>query len=111
MINLTVRTKKKLVDQIDSIAQMRHLDRAQIIRQILEIGIEKEKINLAIDLYQQGETLDRAANLADVNLWDLLDTIQERGIKLHVDLSHDKVLFADYFKKEYPELSKRILKM
>jgi predicted HTH domain antitoxin len=111
MINLTVRTKKKLVEQIDVIAKMKHLDRAQIIRQILETGIETEKINLAIELYQKGETVERAANLAEISIWDLLDAIKERGLKLHVDMAHEKVMFSNYFEKTNPELSKRILKM
>ena len=70
MINLTVRSRKDVISELDRVAALKHLDRAQLLRIILEKGLEKEKIDLAIELYLQGDTMERAANVANVSIWD-----------------------------------------
>jgi len=111
MINLTVRTKKKFIQEIDQLASIKGVDRAQIIREILERGLEKEKIKVAIELYQEGNSLERAANLANVNIWDVLDAIYSLGIPKKIDLKQEKLFFAQAFEKELPEVSKKILEL
>lgn len=111
MINLTVRTKKKFIEEIDQLATIKGVDRAQIIREILERGLQKEKIKVAIELYQEGNSLERAANLASINIWDLLDALYTLGIPQRIDLKQEKLLLAQAFEKELPEISKKILEL
>ena len=111
MINLTVRTKKKFIQEIDQLASIKGVDRAQIIREILERGLEKEKIKVAIELYQEGNSLERAANLANVNIWDVLDAIYSLGIPKKIDLKQEKLFLTQAFEKELPEVSKKILEL
>jgi len=41
MINLTVRSRKDIVNELDRIAALKHLDRAQLLRIILEKHLMK----------------------------------------------------------------------
>ncbi|HUX98779.1 MAG TPA: hypothetical protein VMV49_04450 [Candidatus Deferrimicrobium sp.] len=111
MINLTIRTKKDIIKELDKIAALKKLDRAQLLRQILEKGLEKEKIQIAIELYQQGNSIEYSANLAGINIWDLLDALYTQGIPQKVDLKLEKILLSQAFEKELPELSKKILEL
>ena len=71
MTNLSVRMKKETLDELDRIAELLGIDRATIVRKIINTGIEQQKIEVAIDLFQKGDTLERAANISGAYLWDL----------------------------------------
>nr|MDO8088853.1 hypothetical protein [Candidatus Sigynarchaeum springense] len=111
MINLTVRSKRAVVAELDRVAALKNLDRAQLLRIILEKGLEKEKVDLAVSIYIDGETLERAANVVNVSIWDLMDALRVRGISQHFDASQEKIFVARALEKEFPDLAKKILKM
>jgi predicted HTH domain antitoxin len=106
-----VRSKKNIVSELDRVAALKHLDRASLLRIILEKGLEKEKIDLAVELYLQGDTMEHAANVANVSLWDLLDALNARGITRHFDASTEKLFVAKALEGEFPDLAKKILKL
>jgi predicted HTH domain antitoxin len=111
MINLTVRSRKDVVSELDRVAALKHLDRAQLLRIILEKGLEKEKLDLAIEFYMHGETMERAANLANVSIWDVMEALHARGITRRFDAAQEKVFMAKALEKEYPDLARKILKL
>lgn len=111
MINISVREKKQIVEELDKLAKLQGLDRAQILRKIIEKGIENEKILIAIELYHQGNSLEQAAVKSNVNIWDLIDEIHKRGISMRFQADEEKLLYAKMLEKDYPELSKKILKL
>ncbi len=111
MINLTVRSRKDIVIELDRIAALKHLDRAQLLRIILEKGLEKEKVEVAIELYVQGDTMERAANIANVSIWDVMDALIARGITPRFDLNQEKAFLAKALEKDNPDLARKILKM
>ena len=111
MINLTVRSKKDVVKELDRIAALKHLDRAQLLRIILEKGLEKEKIDLAVEFYFEGETIERAANLANVSIWDVMGALSSRGITQRFDANQEKAFLAKALEKDYPDLARKILKL
>ncbi|MHA1729429.1 MAG: hypothetical protein ACTSWY_11940 [Promethearchaeota archaeon] len=65
--------KKDTIDELYGIAKLLRVDRASIVRKIINIGIEQQKIEVAIDLFQKGDTLERAANISGAYLWDLFE--------------------------------------
>ncbi len=111
MINLTVRTKKGLIKELDKLAALKKIDRAQLLRLIIEKGLEKEKIQIAIELYQEGNSLEYSANLAGINLWDLLDALYNQGIPQKIDIKQEKILLSQALAKELPTISKKILEL
>ena len=68
MTNLSVRMKKETIDELDLIAKLLGIDRATIVRKIISTGIKQQKIEIALDLYQKGDKLERAANISDASL-------------------------------------------
>ena len=69
--------KKKTIDELDRIAELLGIDRATIVRKIISTGIKQQKIQVTLDLYQKGDTLERAANLSDASLWDLFEEFKK----------------------------------
>jgi predicted HTH domain antitoxin len=90
MTNLSVRMKKKIIDELDRIAELLGVDRATIVRKIIDNGIERQKIEVAIDLYQKGDTLERVANISGASLWDLFEELKNRGITSKFDIDQEK---------------------
>ncbi|MHA1674116.1 MAG: ribbon-helix-helix protein, CopG family, partial [Promethearchaeota archaeon] len=111
MINISIRSKKKMVEDLDHLARLEGLDRAQIIRKIIEKGLNEEKLNIAVDLYQKGDTLEEATERADVLLWDLIDILHVRGISSKFNLEEEKLLLSNALRQNYPEISKKILEL
>ena len=66
------------------------------------------KIDAAINFYQKGETLERAANLTGASLWDLIDEVKKRGIVSDFDLEQEKDTYIKALAKENEDLAKKI---
>lgn len=108
MANLSVRMKKDVLDELDQIAKLRGVDRATIVRRIIDNGIDEQKIEVAIDLYQKGDTLERAANISGASLWDLIEEIKRRGITSKFDIEDEKDTIVKVLAKDNKELEKKI---
>ncbi len=108
MTNLSVRMKKETIDELDRIAELLGVDRATIVRKIIDTGIELQKIEVAIDLYQKGDTLERAANISGASLWDLFEELKNRGITSKFDMDQEKETYLRVFGQKNEELIKKI---
>ncbi len=108
MTNLSVRMNKEMIDELDRIADLLGVDRATIVRKIINTGIEQQKIEVAINLYQKGDTLERAANISSASLWDLLEEIKKRGITSKFDVEQEKDTYIRVFKSKSKELIDKI---
>ena len=109
MINLTVRSKKDVVKELDHLAKIKGIDRSQILRQLIHRGLEEEKLWTAADLYKKGETIEYAANLTHVNIWDLIEFMHEHKIMQNFDVDQEQLFYSKILEADYPELSKKIL--
>ena len=108
MINLSVRMKKEIIDELDHLADLLGVDRATIVKKIINTGIEQQKIEVAINLYQKGDTLKRAANISGASLWDLLEEIKKRGITSKFDVEQEKDTYIRVFGSKSKELIDKI---
>jgi len=106
--SLSVRIDPKKIDELDRMAKILGLDRATIVRRIIENGIEREHINIGIDLFQKGETLDRAAEISGASVWDLIDEAKLRGITSKFDIEQEKTIAIAVLAKNDPVLAKKI---
>jgi predicted transcriptional regulator len=95
--NLSVRMKKEKIKEIDEVAGLLGLDRAMVLRRIIEDGVKRERIEIAVHLYEKGDTMEQAANKADIFLWDLMDEIRSRGIRRPVDMMMARELLVATF--------------
>lgn len=104
MTNLSVRMKKDIIDELDRIAALLGVDRATIVRKIIDNGIVQQKVEVAIDLYLKGDTLERAANISGAPLWDLFEEIKRRGITSKFDMEQERDTYIRVFGKENKSL-------
>ncbi len=108
MTNLSVRMKKETLDELDRIAELLGIDRTTIVRKIIDTGIEQQKIEVAIDLYQKGDTLERAANISGALLWDLFEEMKNRGMTSKFDIDQEKETYLRVFGKDNTDLREKI---
>lgn len=88
MERTSVLLPKNNLREIDLIAKEQGLDRATLIRQLLIAGIKEYKIKLAVKLYRTEKiSLGKAAELADVSIWEMMDTLREQKIPLAYRIS------------------------
>ena len=90
--SISIRVDERMLEEIDRLALVAEVDRSTLIRQLLSKALPLKKLELAAYYYQNGETLERAAELTDVNLWDLIEYLRSRGITLHWDVDEWKTL-------------------
>ena len=83
-------------------------DRATIVCKIIDTGIELQKIEVAIQLYQKGDTLERAANISGASLWDLYEELKNRGITSKFDIDQEKDTYLRVFANDNEDLKKKI---
>ena len=109
-VNLSVRLKKEKVKEIDKVAEMLGLDRASVVRRIIDDGLVQERLNKAIELYEKGDTMEFAANAVEISIWDLMDAIHTRGIRRPIDILQIKKILADNLGDE-ENLKQKILNL
>ncbi|HME52435.1 MAG TPA: hypothetical protein VKM55_09480 [Candidatus Lokiarchaeia archaeon] len=106
--SLSVRIGPRKIDELDRLAKILGLDRATIICRIIENGIEREHINIGIDLFQKGETMDRAAEISGASVWDLIDEAKQRGVTSNFDIEQEKAIAIAVLTKNDLTLAKKI---
>ncbi|TFG20260.1 MAG: ribbon-helix-helix protein, CopG family [Promethearchaeota archaeon] len=106
--NLSVRIKANILKELDSLADLLGVDRASIVRDVINKGIETKKIDIALELYQKGYTLEQAANTTKTSLWDLIDEVKKRGITSKSDIEQTKTLIVKLIARNDEQLAKKI---
>jgi len=108
MTSLSIRTEKKILDELDRLASLRQVDRTTIVKRILERGIDEEKLELAIYLYTKGESIGRTLDVSQCNIWELLDELKKRGITKHFDLEDAKEIILSTIGKNDSTLQDKL---
>ncbi|TFF86889.1 MAG: hypothetical protein EU551_00465 [Promethearchaeota archaeon] len=106
--NLSVRIKTHILKELDNLADLLGVDRASIVRDVINKGLETKKIDIALELYQKGYTLEQAANTAKISLWDLIDEVKKRGITSKSDIEQTKALIIKTIAGDDEKLAKKI---
>lgn len=89
---ITVRVPQNLSEKIKKIQRESKLDRANLLRKIIEKGLKMVAIEIAIDKLVKGEvSMWKAAEISGLTLWEMLDEIKKRKIVLYTeeDLGED----------------------
>ncbi|MHA1488818.1 MAG: hypothetical protein ACTSRI_04090, partial [Promethearchaeota archaeon] len=79
-----------------------------IARDVINKGLETKKIDIALELYQKGYSLEKAANTTNTSLWDLIDEVKKRGITSKSDIEQTKSLIIKTIAKDDEKLAKKI---
>lgn len=97
--HVTARVPEDVYEAIETIREDEQTDRSTAIKRLLERGIEDWKLDTAVRRYEEATvSLGRAADIADVSLWRLLDVLDERGVEVNyteADLEADLAAVRD----------------
>lgn len=81
--HVTARISDDLYERIEHIREEEQTDRSTAIKRLLERGVGDWQVETAVRRYREGTiSLGRAAEIADVSIWRLLDILQERGVEM-----------------------------
>ncbi|MGQ4915600.1 MAG: UPF0175 family protein [Candidatus Asgardarchaeia archaeon] len=85
-IVITTRVPKKIADAIKYLSEEKKSDKAAVLRQLIEKGLREELIKLAIEKLKNKEvSIWKAAEIADLSLWEFIDELRKRKITLYDD--------------------------
>jgi predicted HTH domain antitoxin len=90
---ICLRLPQETAKKLREIARKEGKDRSTLIREMLEQGVKTKSIEQAVELYQAGQVTGwRAAQLAEVSLWNFYRILSEKGILIQYsehDLEND----------------------
>ena len=79
---LAVRIPAKIEKDIKEIVEEENLDKATVVRNLLELGVAEWRKQTALDLLQKGKvTFTKAAQTAELSLWEFADLSKQRNIE------------------------------
>lgn len=84
---ISVRLSKERTKVIKKIAKAERVDKSTIIDRALEHYAKDWKLQRAVELYCEGSvTLARAAEIAEISIWEMIDILGKRKLPLQYDL-------------------------
>lgn len=84
---ISMRLKEENYESIKELSKFEHLGRSIILRQALEIGLERLKKETAINLYRDGKlTLSEASQLAELGAEEMMEELIKHGIKSELSI-------------------------
>lgn len=79
---LNLRIPKKLARELAALAEVEHVAKIDMARQLLWEGIARRKQEVALKLYEQRQvSKSRAAEIAGLALWEFTDLVTQRGTR------------------------------
>ena len=83
---VNIRLERDVLDQIDQLAQAEHIDRSDMARRLIGSGLTTYRMDAALRDYKRGAaSASRAAEIAGVSLYDMLDRIHAEGVPYELD--------------------------
>lgn len=83
---VNIRLDADLIGEIDRLAGEDAIDRSEMARRLLGTGLAARRMRRALDEYRAGNvTAWRAAEIAGVSLYEMLDRIHDQGVPYDLD--------------------------
>lgn len=84
---VSTRVTEELDKELEWYAKKEKIGKTIALRKVLDIGLREIKLEYALDLYQKGKiTLMKAAEIADISLWVILEIVRKRMVPMHYTL-------------------------
>lgn len=85
-IQVNIRLDRALLDELDELAGADRVDRSEMARRLLETGMTGHRMERALREYRKGNVSAwKAAEIAGVSLYEMLDRIHDDGVPYEVD--------------------------
>ncbi|ACV12718.1 protein of unknown function UPF0175 [Halorhabdus utahensis DSM 12940] len=81
MGTISARVPDDLEDELEMYLEEERLDRSTAVRKLLAEGLEDWRRDRAIERFEAGDiSFSRAAELADMSVWDFTRLLEERDV-------------------------------
>ncbi len=101
---LSIVIPHEMKDEIDKLKEVYKEDQSSLIRRLLWKSIKQEKIELALKDYIEDKiSLGRAAELANLSIWEIVDELEKRKFTLNYKLSEAQLEIERLLKKHKKE--------
>jgi predicted HTH domain antitoxin len=88
---ISTRLPADIEKELEKLAKREKVKKTVLFRKVLIIGLQELKEDYAMELYRQGKvTLWKAAELAGLSLWEMIDRIREKKIPVKYDVEDAK---------------------
>ncbi|MEM3356455.1 MAG: UPF0175 family protein [Candidatus Bathyarchaeia archaeon] len=79
---LAVRIPEEIEKEILEMVERAKLDKATVVRNLLELGIAEWRKQTALELLRDGKvTFAKAAEVAKLSLWEFADLVKQRNVE------------------------------
>lgn len=80
---IAARVDEDTLAQIKEIEKETRADRSEVIRRLLDEGVKQYQLKKAIGMLREGRTtVSRAAEIAGISIWDILDVMHAKKIPI-----------------------------
>ncbi|MFQ6075913.1 MAG: UPF0175 family protein [Candidatus Bathyarchaeia archaeon] len=84
---VSARLPRESARLIEEIAREERVDKSTVVVRALEHYTKEWKLQRAIESYREGTvTLSRAAEIAEISIWEMIDIVSKRRILLQYDV-------------------------
>lgn len=84
---LNIRLNKKIIQELEKLAEITNLDRTSLAKKILIEGIEREKLSFVIQKYIQKEiSIEKAAEISGLSLYELIEIFSKLGVSSNLSV-------------------------
>ena len=84
---ISARLSRERIKVVEEMAREEKVDKSTILDKALEHYANEWKLQKAIELYRTGSvTLSRAAEIAGISIWELIDVLANRRVLLQYDV-------------------------
>jgi len=106
-----LKVEAETLEALDLLARWQSLSRAQVIQHLLREGARQARIEYVAGLYGRGEvTLERAAEMAGVTIYDMMAHVRTHGITPPGDLAELRLDVASMLLRlGYSDLARQVL--
>jgi predicted HTH domain antitoxin len=80
-VTVSARIPREMEEEVEALMREEHLEKSAALRRLLHLGIENYRRERAVRLlFERKATLSKAAQVAKITIWEMLDLVRERGI-------------------------------
>jgi len=98
---IAARFPKSSVQKLEEIAKEEHVDKSSLIARALQQFIKDWNLERALALYKEGKvTLWKAATIADMSLWEIMDIVKQKKIPMQYTFKDFKEDFEAALKEK-----------
>ncbi len=84
---ISARLSRERIKLVEEIAREEKVDKSTILDRALAHYTQEWKLRKALESYREGSvTLSRAAEIAGVSIWEIIDILEKRKIPAQYDL-------------------------